>query len=69
MLDEGLIEEDKNKPRSRGWYEREKYILKCYSDKKLTSNAHIYMKYCPRCGTVLTTTTTASDLSWLKKHI
>ena len=50
MFDEGYIELDNDEPRSRGWYGREKYVIKCYSDKKLTSNGHIYMKYCPRCG-------------------
>lgn len=51
MLDSGLIEEDKGKARSRGWYKREQYIIKCFSE--VDCNAHVYMKYCLRCGAML----------------
>jgi len=54
MLDEGLIELDGGQGRSHGWYTREKYVIHVHDQLQLT--ADIYMKYCPRCGAVLTTT-------------
>ena len=54
MFEEGIIELDNNECRSVGWYTREKYVILCHSDEKLTS-AHIYMKFCPRCGKSVST--------------
>lgn len=50
MIEGGLIEYDNNEPRSRGWYTREKYVIMCYSNDVTQPNAHVYMKYCLRCG-------------------
>jgi rRNA maturation endonuclease Nob1 len=51
MFDEDIIEEDRGIARSRGWYTREKYVIKCSNGYE--AMAHIYMKFCPRCGSSL----------------
>lgn len=58
LLDDNIIEEDKGELRSNGCFVREKYLLHVHDCLLVTMD--MYIKYCPRCGAVLTTIESSS---------